>query len=71
MQYIRLDDQAVLVEVVREVLTFGYAPDEIDVVLSFCAPVDLDLLQQCIAEALEPSAHYGAGNAAGGYLAAA
>lgn len=71
MQHIRLDNQAMLVEVVREILKHGYAPDEIDVVLSAFAPVDLDLLQQCIADVLKRSSPHGAENAAGVYLAAA
>lgn len=51
----RLDDRELLTTVVLELLKHGYPADEIDVVLSQHAPVDLDLLNQCIAEVLEPA----------------
>ncbi|MDN2579767.1 hypothetical protein [Aquibium sp. ELW1220] len=46
----RLDDRALLRQLVRELVDGGYCLDELDVKLSQIVPVDLDLLHECFLE---------------------
>ncbi|RST86161.1 hypothetical protein EJC49_12115 [Aquibium carbonis] len=46
----RLDDRALIRQLVRELVDGGYCLDELDVKLSQIVPVDLDLLHECFVE---------------------
>lgn len=50
MQRYRFDDKEVLVKAIVELLNRGFGEDELDTVLTRIGPVDLDLMQICLAE---------------------
>lgn len=50
MRHNRFDNRDVLIEVIVELLNRGIRPEDVDLVLSRMGPVDLDLMQDCLAE---------------------
>lgn len=56
MHISRFDDRHIIDEIITGLLAEGYDLDGLDVQLSLHAPVDLDLLHECLARRLAAAA---------------
>lgn len=54
MDITRFDDRRTIAAIIGELIAHGMELDDLDVRLSRFGPVDLDLLGECLAEALRP-----------------